>query len=78
VSRPEKAAAGQARPSIQAFGTFCQAGVRRRPPVSAEQWATLRGHVERQHGRFAALDPASPRLRPTLASISLVDGEGAQ
>lgn len=40
---------------------------------SAEAWDRIRDAVRREHRLIAALDPRSPRIRPTLAlSIGVV------
>jgi len=42
----------------------------RRRQRSEDAWHCLRGAVERQHAAVAAVDPTSPRVRPTLASLA--------
>jgi hypothetical protein len=36
---------------------------------SAEAWACLRGAIVREHERIAAVNPTSPRIRPSLPSL---------
>jgi hypothetical protein len=39
------------------------------PRYSSEQWSRVRGAIEREHRMLAALDPRSPRIRPTVATL---------
>ena len=36
---------------------------------SAEMWARIRDAINREHRVLAALDPRSPRIRPTLGPL---------
>jgi len=50
---------------------YNRAGARRQaaqpPKRSGEYWARIRDAINREHRVIAALDPRSPRIRPTLA-----------
>jgi hypothetical protein len=40
---------------------------------SADAWHCLRDQIDREHRTLAAFDPRSPRVRPTVASFTLVE-----
>jgi hypothetical protein len=45
---------------------------RRKTNLSPALWGILTGQISREHERLALLNPASPRLRPTLPPVSLL------
>jgi len=51
---------------------YNRAAIRRQDIIefrSAEMWARIREEIRREHRLIAALDPRSPRIRPTLGPL---------